>query len=147
MTITRKKITTAAIDAAKACGYYNAGTIEFLMDKDKNFYFLEMNTRLQVEHPVTELITQIDLVKEQIQIAAGEKLSFTQKDIKARGHSIESRIYAEDSKNNFLPSTGEIIEYIRPQVLELELMMASWLAQKFLFIMISLFSKLICYGK
>jgi acetyl-CoA carboxylase biotin carboxylase subunit len=111
---TREKITSAAISAAKACGYYNAGTIEFLMDKDKNFYFLEMNTRLQVEHPVTELITGIDLVKEQISIAAGNKLSFNQKDIKINGHAIESRIYAEDPENNFLPSTGKIIEYIQP---------------------------------
>ena len=105
---TRNKITTTAIQAAKACGYYNAGTIEFLMDDRKNFYFLEMNTRLQVEHPVTELISGLDLVKEQIKIAAGEKLSFTQKDLKINGHSIECRVYAEDPDNNFLPSTGKI---------------------------------------
>lgn len=111
---TRKKITTAAINAAKACGYYNAGTIEFLMDKEKNFYFLEMNTRLQVEHPVTELITGIDLVKEQIFINEGKKLSFKQDDLKITGHAIESRIYAEDPDNNFLPSTGKIIEYNQP---------------------------------
>lgn len=105
---TRIKITATAIQAAKACGYYNAGTIEFLMDDRKNFYFLEMNTRLQVEHPVTELISGLDLVKEQIKIAAGEKLSFSQKDLKINGHSIECRVYAEDPDNNFLPSTGKI---------------------------------------
>jgi acetyl-CoA carboxylase, biotin carboxylase subunit len=111
---TRKKITQAAINAAKACGYYNAGTIEFLMDKNSNFYFLEMNTRLQVEHPVTEMITGLDLVKEQINVAAGEKLSFNQGDIKINGHSIEARIYAEDPENNFLPSTGKLLEFLAP---------------------------------
>ncbi len=104
----RTKITQAAIDAAKACGYYNAGTIEFLMDKDKNFYFLEMNTRLQVEHPVTEMISGIDLVKEQIRIAEGEKISFKQEDIAIHGSAIECRIYAEDVSNNYAPSTGKI---------------------------------------
>lgn len=111
---TRKKITMTAINAAKACGYYNAGTIEFLMDKKKDFYFLEMNTRLQVEHPVTELITGTDLVKEQISIAGGNKLNFNQDDLKITGHAIESRIYAEDPENDFLPSTGKIIEYNQP---------------------------------
>jgi acetyl-CoA carboxylase biotin carboxylase subunit len=111
---TRKKITTAAINAAKACEYYNAGTIEFLMDKKRNFYFLEMNTRLQVEHPVTELITGIDLVKEQISVAQGNKLNFKQGDLKITGHAVESRIYAEDPDNDFLPSTGKIIEYDQP---------------------------------
>ncbi len=112
--ITREKITAAAIKAAKACNYFNAGTIEFLMDDKKNFYFLEMNTRLQVEHPVTEMITGIDLVKEQISIADGNKLSFKQDDLKINGHAMESRIYAEDPDNNFLPSTGKIIEYLQP---------------------------------
>ena len=111
---TRSKITISAIDAAKACGYYNAGTIEFLMDSDKNFYFLEMNTRLQVEHPVTELITALDLVKEQISVAFGNRLSFNQKEIKINGHALECRIYAEDSFNNFLPSTGMILNYLPP---------------------------------
>jgi len=110
----RKQITEAAINAAKACKYYNAGTVEFLMDKDKNFYFLEMNTRLQVEHPVTELISGIDLVKEQILIAAGYKLSFGQDDLKINGHALECRIYAEDAENNFLPSIGKIINYRPP---------------------------------
>ncbi len=111
---TRKKITEAGIMAAKACGYYNAGTIEFLMDSNKDFYFMEMNTRLQVEHPVTELITGLDLVKEQINIAAGNKLSFNQKDVKLNGHSVECRIYAEDGDNQFLPSTGKISYYSVP---------------------------------
>jgi acetyl-CoA carboxylase, biotin carboxylase subunit len=112
--ITRKKITTAAVDAAKACNYFNAGTVEFLMDSMKNFYFLEMNTRLQVEHPVTEFITGIDLVKEQISIAAGNNLSFKQSDLKINGHALECRIYAEDPSNNFLPSTGLILNYVSP---------------------------------
>jgi acetyl-CoA carboxylase biotin carboxylase subunit len=111
---TRERITTEAINAARACGYYNAGTIEFLMDKNRNFYFLEMNTRLQVEHPVTEFITGLDLVKEQLSIANGEKLSIQQKDIKLLGHSIECRVYAEDALNDFLPSTGKIFNYKTP---------------------------------
>ena len=111
---TRNKITKAAISAARACGYYNAGTVEFLMDEKKNFYFLEMNTRLQVEHPVTEMITGIDLVKEQISIAQGKPLSIKQKDVSRRGHSLECRIYAEDPNNNFLPSTGKIFHYNEP---------------------------------
>jgi acetyl-CoA carboxylase biotin carboxylase subunit len=111
---TRKKITTAAINAAKACGYYNAGTIEFLMDKNSDFYFLEMNTRLQVEHPVTEMITGLDLVKEQINVSAGNKLSFKQEDLKIYGHAVEARIYAEDPENNFLPSTGKLIDFQAP---------------------------------
>ncbi len=111
---TREKITTAALNAAKACNYYNAGTVEFLMDRNKSFYFLEMNTRLQVEHPVTELISGIDLVKEQISIAEGNPLSFKQEDLKINGHAVESRIYAEDPDNNFLPSTGRLDEYLSP---------------------------------
>ena len=104
----RRKLGEAAIAAAKACGYANAGTVEFLFDRNRNFYFLEMNTRLQVEHPVTEMTTGIDLVKEQIQIAAGQKLKMKQKDIGINGHAIECRIYAEDPLNNFFPSTGTI---------------------------------------
>jgi len=112
--VTREKITSAAIAAAKACNYFNAGTIEFLMDSKKNFYFLEMNTRLQVEHPVTEFITGLDLVKEQISVATGNNLSFKQSDLKINGHAIECRIYAEDPSNNFLPSTGPILHYVAP---------------------------------
>ncbi|MFA7626309.1 MAG: biotin carboxylase, partial [Candidatus Kapaibacterium sp.] len=98
----------------KACNYHNAGTIEFLLDKNKEFYFLEMNTRLQVEHPVTEMITGINLVKEQINIAAGHKLSFTQDDVNISGHAIECRIYAEDPFNNFMPDTGTINYHRQP---------------------------------
>lgn len=111
---TRNKITETAIQAAKACNYYNAGTIEFLFDDTGSFYFLEMNTRLQVEHPVTELITNVDIVKEQINIAKGNKISFKQNDIKINGHAIECRIYAEDCENNFAPSTGKIEHYKTP---------------------------------
>ena len=111
---TRDNITEAAINAAKACNYFNAGTVEFLMDSEKNFYFLEMNTRLQVEHPVTELITGVDLVKEQISVASGNNLSFKQSDLKINGHALECRIYTEDPSNNFLPSTGRISNYIAP---------------------------------
>lgn len=103
----------AAVKAAKACGYTNAGTVEFLVDADHKFYFLEVNTRLQVEHPVTEMVTGIDLVKEQIRIAEGEPLAFKQEDIRLDGHAIECRIYAEDAENNFAPSTGKIV-YIDP---------------------------------
>ncbi|MBD3382585.1 MAG: ATP-grasp domain-containing protein, partial [candidate division Zixibacteria bacterium] len=92
----RDKMGEAALKIARACGYYNAGTVEFLVDDALNFYFLEVNTRLQVEHPVTELITGIDLVKEQVKVARGEKLGFSQKDVRLRGHAIECRIYAED---------------------------------------------------
>jgi acetyl/propionyl-CoA carboxylase alpha subunit len=111
---TRKKITKEAINAAKACKYFNAGTIEFLMDKDKKFYFLEMNTRLQVEHPVTELIAGVDLVKEQFSIALGNKISIDQKDLKISGHALECRIYAEDASENFMPSVGKIFHYKAP---------------------------------
>ena len=111
----RKKMGEAAINVAKACNYYGAGTVEFIVDESLNFYFLEMNTRLQVEHPVTELITGFDLVKEQIKVAQGEKLGFSQKDINKTGHAIELRVYAEDPQNNFLPDTGSLDTYNRPQ--------------------------------
>ncbi len=104
----RNRMGNVAIEAARACNYEGAGTIEFLLDENKEFYFLEMNTRLQVEHPVTELVTGIDLAKEQIKIAAGLKISFKQEDIKIDSFAIECRIYAEDPSNNFLPSIGKI---------------------------------------
>ncbi len=110
----RKKLGEAAVRAAKAVGYSNAGTIEFLMDKDKNFYFMEMNTRIQVEHPVTEQVTNIDLVKEQIRVAAGEKLRYKQDDIKLVGHAIEVRVNAEDPSRNFMPSPGMVQTYHVP---------------------------------
>ncbi len=102
----REAMGNAAVNVAKACNYYGAGTVEFLMDENLNFYFLEMNTRLQVEHPVTEQITGLDLVKEQIKIAEGEPLAFKQEDLKINGHALELRVYAEDPKNNFLPDIG-----------------------------------------
>lgn len=104
----REKMGSAAVAAAKVCGYYNAGTIEFLLDDDKNFYFMEMNTRIQVEHPITEFVTGLDLVKTQIKVAAGEKLPFTQEEIHLTGHAIECRINAENPKLNFRPSPGKI---------------------------------------
>ena len=107
---------SAAVLAAQAVGYTNAGTVEFILDEDKNFYFLEMNTRLQVEHPVTEMITGIDLVKLQVLVAQGEKLPFTQNDLSIMGHAIEARVYAEDPTNNFLPDIGTLSTYkIPPQ--------------------------------
>ncbi len=111
----REKMGNAAVNVAKAANYYNAGTVEFIVDENKNFYFLEMNTRLQVEHPVTEQITGLDLVKLQIRIAEGEKLPFTQQDLSIRGHAIEVRVYAEDPANNFLPDIGTLTTYKRPQ--------------------------------
>jgi propionyl-CoA carboxylase alpha chain len=105
----------AAIGVARACNYYGAGTVEFIVDEKLNFYFLEMNTRLQVEHPVTEMITGKDLVREQIWIAEGKPLSFAQEDLTIQGHAVEVRVYAEDPKNNFLPDIGKLVTYRRPQ--------------------------------
>lgn len=110
----REEMGKAAVAAARAAGYVNAGTIEFLLDKERNFYFLEMNTRLQVEHPVTELVTGIDIVKEQLRIASGRALSYRQEDVQQRGWAIECRITAEDPYNGFLPSTGKIISLHEP---------------------------------
>ncbi|MCI0521012.1 MAG: acetyl-CoA carboxylase biotin carboxylase subunit [Chloroflexi bacterium] len=110
----RQKMGSVAVRAAQAVSYTNAGTIEFLVDKDKNFYFLEMNTRLQVEHPVTELVTGVDIVKEQIRIARGRSLRYTQENIKLNGWAIECRINAEDPYNGFLPSTGRIAHHLLP---------------------------------
>ncbi len=103
-----------AIDAGRAADYEGVGTVEFLVDKDVNFFFLEMNTRLQVEHPVTEMVTGVDIVKEQIRIAAGEKLSFRQEDVKQTGHAIECRVYAEDPDRNFMPCPGLITSLRTP---------------------------------
>lgn len=110
----RRKMGESAVEAAKAVNYTGAGTIEFLVDNDLNFYFLEMNTRLQVEHPITERVTGIDLVKQQIKIAEGQELGFTQDDLRQTGHSIECRIYAEDPDNNFMPSAGKIYKISEP---------------------------------
>lgn len=105
---TRKKMGEIAVKAVKEIGYSNAGTIEFLVDKNKDFYFMEMNTRVQVEHPVTEMVTGVDIIKEQIKIASGEKLSYKQEDIKIKGHSMEVRINAENPEKNFMPAPGII---------------------------------------
>jgi acetyl-CoA carboxylase biotin carboxylase subunit len=109
---TRARMGEAAVAAARAVNYEGAGTIEFLLDEDGSFYFMEMNTRIQVEHPVTEMVTSIDLVQEQIKVAAGYPLSFVQEDIIQRGHSIECRINAEDPDRNFMPCPGKIVEYL-----------------------------------
>ena len=114
----REAMGAQAVQLAKKVGYQSAGTVEFIVDQDRNFYFLEMNTRLQVEHPVTELVTGFDLVEEMIKIAAGEKLNISQKDVKFSGWAIESRIYAEDPERNFMPSTGRLNEYIVPNDIE-----------------------------
>lgn len=110
----RQKMGEAAVKVAASCDYVGAGTVEFLLDENKNFYFLEMNTRLQVEHPVTELITGMDLVEMQIRVARGEKLPFTQEDLKINGHAIELRIYAEDPLDDFMPSVGHLETYQLP---------------------------------
>jgi len=110
----RAKMGSVAVKAAQAVDYVNAGTIEFLVDKDRNFYFLEMNTRLQVEHPITEMTTGVDIVAEQIRVARGRQLSYTQEQIQFNGHAIECRINAEDPYNNFLPSTGRITHSLLP---------------------------------
>ncbi|MEP0860701.1 MAG: acetyl-CoA carboxylase biotin carboxylase subunit [Ignavibacterium sp.] len=145
--LTRKAITEAAVNAAKACNYFNAGTIEFLMDKDKKFYFLEMNTRLQVEHPVTELVTGIDLVREQIMIASGEKISFEQKDIQQNGVAIECRVYAEDSSQGFLPSTGKLKLYKEPSGPNVRVDSGVMVNSEITVHYDPMISKLICWGK
>lgn len=111
----RKAMGEAAVNAAKACNYYGAGTIEFILNENLDFYFLEMNTRLQVEHPVTEEITGLDLVQLQLKVAQGEKLPFTQEELTMKGHAVEIRVYAEDPANNFLPDIGTLETYVRPQ--------------------------------
>jgi acetyl-CoA carboxylase biotin carboxylase subunit len=110
----RQQMGEAAIGVARSCGYVGAGTVELLVDEEKNFYFLEMNTRLQVEHPITEMITGIDLVKEQIRVARGEELGYSQESIPLNGHAIELRVYAEDPENNFLPAIGTLTTYRPP---------------------------------
>ena len=110
----REKMGEAAVRAAQTVGYYSTGTVEFLVDADLNFYFMEMNTRLQVEHPVTEWITGLDLVREQICVAQGERLGFTQDDFHIHGHAIECRVYAEDARQNFLPDPGPLVRYAAP---------------------------------
>ena len=111
----RRAMGEAAVRVAQSCDYVGAGTVEFLVDSERNFYFLEMNTRLQVEHPVTELITGLDLVELQIRVARGEHLPFAQEDLRITGHALELRVYAEDPLNNFLPSVGTLHRYRLPQ--------------------------------
>ncbi len=144
---TREKMGKAAVDIAKAIDYDSAGTIEFLVDKDLNFYFLEMNTRIQVEHPITEMVTGIDIVGEQIKVAAGNKLSFEQKDIKQNGHAIEARIYAEEPENNFRPSPGEISFYKAPEGDNLRIDAALDKATTIHSFFDPMISKLIAYGE
>ena len=143
----RQEMGEMAIKAAKAVNYKNAGTIEFLLDKHGKYYFMEMNTRIQVEHPITEMITGLDLVKEQIRIAAGEKLSFTQDDIKITGHAIECRINAEDPEKNFMPSPGKIERMLLPGGLGIRIDSAAYQGYKIPPTYDSMIAKLIAYGK
>lgn len=143
----RKKMGEAAIKVAKSCDYRGAGTVEFLMDADLNFYFLEMNTRLQVEHPVTEFITGLDLVEEQIKIARGEKLTLVQKELKFSGHAMELRVYAEDSLNGFLPNVGELTTYDIPKGANIRLDDGYEQGMEIPIYYDPMISKLITYGK
>ena len=144
---TRKKMGEVSIKICKAINYVNAGTIEFLVDDDKNFYFMEMNTRIQVEHPITEMITGIDLIKEQIRIASGYELSFTQDDVKINGHSIECRINAENPNKNFLPSCGRIEQLNVPGGLGVRLDSAVYQGYTIPSFYDSMLAKLIVHGK
>jgi len=141
----REKMGEAAINAARAVNYYSSGTIEFLLDKNDNFYFMEMNTRIQVEHPVTEMVTGVDLIKEQIKVAAGEKLSFSQEDIKIRGHAIECRINAENPRS-FIPCPGTITSFHLPGGPGIRVDTAAYLNCKISSYYDSLIAKLIAYG-
>ncbi|HOW87453.1 MAG TPA: acetyl-CoA carboxylase biotin carboxylase subunit [Candidatus Omnitrophota bacterium] len=143
----RRKIGEAATRAAKAFKYENAGTIEFLLDKNDDFYFMEMNTRLQVEHPVTEMVTGLDLVKEQLRVAAGEKLSFTQEQVEITGHAIECRINAEDPDNNFMPSPGKIEVWRMPGGPNVRLDSHVYTGYSIPPFYDSMIAKLIAYGK
>lgn len=143
----RKRMGEVAVKAAKAINYKGAGTIEFLVDKNLDFYFMEMNTRIQVEHPVTEMITGMDLVKEQIKVASGEKLSFTQEEIKIKGHSIECRINAEDPRKNFMPCPGVISSLYVPGGNGIRLDSAAYSGYKIPHNYDSMIGKLIVHGK
>jgi acetyl/propionyl-CoA carboxylase alpha subunit len=142
----RGRMTQAALSAAKSCGYFNVGTVEFLVDDARNFYFLEMNTRLQVEHPVTEMRTGIDIVEEQIRIASGEQLRLKQHDITPSGHAIECRIYAEAPENNFLPSVGRTHSLSSPQGNGVRIDGAIEEQTDITYFYDPLISKLICWG-
>ncbi|MBI2653320.1 acetyl-CoA carboxylase biotin carboxylase subunit [Candidatus Woesearchaeota archaeon] len=142
----REIMGNAAVKAVKAIGYEGAGTVEFLLDKNKNFYFIEMNTRIQVEHGVTEMVTNVDLVKEQIKLAEGAKLAYKQEDIKIEGHAIECRINAEDSSNNFAPSLGTIVNYLPPGGPGIRISSSAHTGYRILPHFDSLIALLICYG-
>lgn len=142
----REKMTKAAVDLAKRVGYRNAGTIEFLVDSDRNFYFCEMNTRIQVEHPVTEQVTGVDLVCEQIRVAAGEPLSFTQDDLELRGHAIECRINAEDPSRDFAPCPGTLVSMHLPGGPGVRMDTAAYQGYKIPPFYDSMIGKLIVYG-
>ncbi|WP_100399204.1 acetyl-CoA carboxylase biotin carboxylase subunit [Bacillus sp. FJAT-44742] len=143
----REKMGEASIKAAKAVNYCGAGTVEFLLDKHNRFYFMEMNTRIQVEHPVTEMVTRVDIVKEQISVAAGEPLSFTQEEVILDGHSIECRINAEDPEKNFRPSPGEITEFAPPQGFGMRIDTAVYKGYEITPFYDSMVAKLIVWGK
>ena len=143
----RQRMGAVAVAAAKAVDYVSAGTIEFLFDRDKNFYFLEMNTRVQVEHPVTELVTGIDIVQEQLRVARGRKLRFAQEDVKVSGWAIECRINAEDPYNNYLPSTGVITTMRLPSGPGIRLDTGVFRGYEITPYYDSMISKLICYGE
>ena len=142
----RNKMGEIAKRAALAVDYKNAGTIEFLFDKDNNFYFMEMNTRIQVEHPITEMITGIDIVKEQIRIASGEKLRFTQDDIKLKGHAIECRVNAEDAEHDFRPCPGKIEELCVPGGMGVRIDSAIYCGYKIPHCYDSMIAKVVTYG-
>ena len=143
----REIMGNAAVNAIKAISYEGAGTVEFLLDKNKNFYFIEMNTRIQVEHGVTEMVTNVDLVKEQIKLAEGARLAYKQEDIKIEGHAIECRINAEDPSNNFAPSPGTIVNYLPPGGSDIRISSSCHSGCKILPHFDSLIALLICYGK
>ncbi len=143
----RLRMGNAAVRAAKATGYVNAGTIEFLLDRQGNYYFMEMNTRIQVEHPVTEMVTGIDMIKEQIKIACGEKLTFRQKDIEFRGHAIECRINAENPKKNFMPCPGLVENVLFPGGFGIRVDSALYSGYKVPSCYDSMLAKIIAYGK
>ena len=144
---TRAKMFKVAVEACKKIGYYSAGTLEFMMDKDQNFYFLEMNTRLQVEHPVTEACTGVDLVRDMIQVAAGNPLPYKQENIEFRGASIECRIYAEDPENNFMPSPGVITVREAPEGRNLRLDSAAYAGFEVSLHYDPMIAKLCCWGR
>jgi acetyl/propionyl-CoA carboxylase alpha subunit len=143
----RQRMGEVAISAARSVDYFNAGTIEFLVDKDKNFFFLEMNTRVQVEHPVTELITGVDIVQEQLRIARGRKLRYRQEDVKLRGWAIECRINAEDPYNDYLPSTGTITTIRLPTGPGVRIDSGVYPGYEVTAYYDPLISKLICFGE